>query len=131
VIEDLVEDPDRERTTVPFHVLVNPTLTIVGDETVDAFEGCLSFAGYTMIVPRARRRDGRGAKNERGEPVTIEASGWYARILQHEIDHLRASCAANRMDSRTLSTTENHARHWRTATATEVKSAVALPLPDE
>jgi len=130
VIEDLVEDPDRERTTVPFHVLVNPTLTIVGDETVDAFEGCLSFAGYTMIVPRARRVTVE-AQNERGEPVTIEASGWYARILQHEIDHLRGIVCCDRMDSRTLSTTENHARHWRTATATEVKSAVALPLPDE
>src|SRR4051812_35900730 len=43
----------REREVVPFHVLVNPRLTIVGDEQVDAFEGCLSLAGFVMGVPRA------------------------------------------------------------------------------
>ncbi len=130
VIEDPVEDLDRERVKVPFHVLVNPTLTIVGDEIVEAFEGCLSFAGFTMVVPRARRVKVE-ALNERGERVTIEASGWYARILQHEIDHLRGIVCCDRMDSRTLATAENHVRHWRTATVPEVKAAVALPMPDE
>lgn len=130
VIEDPVEDADRERTKVPFHVIVNPTLTLVGDETVDAFEGCLSFNGFSMVVRRHRSVKVE-AWNERGEPVTIEASGWYARILQHEIDHLRGIVCCDRMDPRTLTTAENHARHWRTATVTEVKAAVALPLPDE
>jgi peptide deformylase len=130
VIEDPVEDAERERTKVPFHVLVNPTLTLVGDEIVEAFEGCLSFNGFTMIVPRSRRVKVE-AWNERGEPVTIEASGWYARILQHEIDHLHGIVCCDRMDPRTLSTAENHARHWRTATASQVKAAVALPQPDE
>jgi len=71
------------------------------------------------------------AWNERGEPITIEASGWYARILQHEIDHLRGIVCCDRMDPRTLTTAENHTRHWRTATVAEVKAAVALPQPDE
>ncbi len=126
VIEDPVEDPERERTKVPFHVLVNPTLTIVGDETVEHFEGCLSFAGFTMVVPRARHVKVE-ALDERGEPVTIEASGWYARILQHEIDHLRGIVCCDRMHSRTLATAENQIRHWRSATVAEVKAAVALP----
>jgi peptide deformylase len=130
VIEDPVEDPERDRAKVPFHVLVNPTLTLDGDERVEAFEGCLSFAGFTMVVPRAKSVTVT-ALNERGEPVTIKASGWYARILQHEIDHLHGILCCDRMDSRTLATAENHARHWRTASVAEVKAAVALPQPDE
>src|SRR5687768_2182541 len=45
----------REREAVPFHVLVNPVLTVRTDEVVVAFEGCLSFAGFSMLVPRARK----------------------------------------------------------------------------
>jgi len=130
VIEDPVEDLDRDRKKVSFHVIINPTLTLVGDETVEAFEGCLSFNGYSMVVRRAKHVKVE-AWNERGEPITIEASGWYARILQHEIDHLHGIVCCDRMDPRTLTTAENHSRHWRTATVTEVKAAVALPSPDE
>src|SRR5690349_15010342 len=45
----------RERDAVPFHVLVNPVLTIRTDEVVYALEGCLSFSEFSMIVPRARK----------------------------------------------------------------------------
>src|SRR5215468_8238227 len=47
---------ERERRPVPFHVIINPTLTLFDqDETAEFFEGCLSMAGYTAVVPRARR----------------------------------------------------------------------------
>src|SRR4051812_14506319 len=46
---------ERERSAVAFHVLINPRLTVEGDEQVAAYEGCLSFAGFSMIVPRWRR----------------------------------------------------------------------------
>src|SRR6185437_4066170 len=78
---------ERERRPVPFHVLINPKLTLLGSEPAEFFEGCLSLAGFTAVVPRARRVRVE-CLNERAEPVIIEASGWYARILQHEIDHL-------------------------------------------
>lgn len=116
---------ERERAAVPFHVLVNPRLTIVGDETVDAFEGCLSFAGFMMIVPRARHVRVE-ALNERGESIVIEASGWYARILQHECDHLRGTLCCDRMYSRSLTTVENHARSWRGKTLDEVRAELRL-----
>jgi peptide deformylase len=114
VIEDLPEhqDPSRERTGVPFHVLVNPTLSFVGDETIDAFEGCLSFTGFLMGVRRARHVHVE-ALDELGSPVVIDASGWYARILQHEIDHLHGVLCCDRMDPRTLTTVDNHARFSR------------------
>ena len=103
---------ERERTIVPFHVLVNPRLTLVGDDQVQAFEGCLSFKGFVMVVPRSRRCRVE-ALDEHGQPVEREASGWYARILQHECDHLRGTLCCDRMDSRTLSTVENHVKHAR------------------
>jgi peptide deformylase len=112
VIEDTVEDAARERMPVPFHVIANPTLTFVGDEMVEHYEGCLSFAGFVMKVKRARRVRVE-AIDETGASRVIEASGWYARILQHEIDHLRGIVCCDRMDSRTLATVENHGRFAR------------------
>ncbi len=46
---------ERERKPVPFHVLINPKITLDGAADVEFFEGCLSFAGYTAMVPRARK----------------------------------------------------------------------------
>jgi peptide deformylase len=99
----------RERAAVPFHVIVNPVLTPVGNEFVDAYEGCLSFKGFVMVVRRYRSVRVE-ALDEHGTTRVIEASGWYARILQHEIDHLNGIVCCDRMDPRTLATTENHAR---------------------
>ena len=115
VIEDTAEGltdeqrEARERRAVPFHVIVNPTIAPIGDEIVLAYEGCLSFKGFVMIVPRARRVRVE-ALDEHGKPIVIEASGWYARILQHEIDHLHGIVCCDRMDSRTLTTVENRER---------------------
>jgi peptide deformylase len=109
VIEDTMEDASRERVPVPLHVIANPTLTFVGDEMVEHYEGCLSFKGFVMKVKRARRVRVE-AIDETGASRVIEASGWYARILQHEIDHLRGIVCCDRMDSRTLATVDNHGR---------------------
>jgi peptide deformylase len=100
----------RERSAVPFHVIVNPRIAPVGTEIVEAYEGCLSFHGFVMIVPRFRSVRVE-ALDEHGVLQVIEASGWYARILQHEIDHLHGIVCCDRMHSRTLSTNENHARY--------------------
>ena len=51
--------------------------------------------------------------NERAEPVVIEAKGWYARILQHEIDHLHGALYIDRMNPHTFSTQDNYTRHWK------------------
>jgi peptide deformylase len=116
---------ERERSAVAFHVLINPTLTVEGDEQVAAYEGCLSFSGFTMIVPRWRRVRVE-ALDEHGEPVVKIASGWYARILQHEIDHLRGTLCCDRMYARTLTSVELFARHWREHTVADVLAALAV-----
>jgi peptide deformylase len=99
----------RERRPVPFHVIVNPRI-VLGSEMVEHFEGCLSVAGFTAVVPRARRVTVE-CWNEDGEAVRIEADGWYARILQHEIDHLNGTLYVDRMTTRTFSTQENYKRY--------------------
>jgi peptide deformylase len=118
---------ERERSAVPFHVLINPRLTALGDERVWTYESCLSFAGFSMVVPRWRRVRVE-ALDEHGEPVVKDASGWYARILQHEIDHLHGVVCCDRMDPRTLTTHENHARHGGSITVDDSR-AVLHPMP--
>jgi peptide deformylase len=76
-----------QRSAVPFHVIINPKLTLLDKGSAQFFEGCLSVEGYQAVVERAL--DVRvECLNERAEEITINAHGWYARILQHEIDHL-------------------------------------------
>lgn len=112
---------ERERHSVPFHVVVNPVLTLLGDELVDAFEGCLSFNGFVMAV-RRHRHVRVEALDEHGQPFVREATGWYARILQHEIDHLHGVMCCDRMDPRTLATVANHGRYWPGMTPAEMRA---------
>ena len=119
---------ERERSAVAFHVLINPTLTVESDEQVAAYEGCLSFSGFTMIVPRWRRVRVE-ALDEHGEPVVKIASGWYARILQHEIDHLHGVVCCDRMEPRSLTTQDNHLRYWRSVPVDAARAALG-PTPD-
>jgi peptide deformylase len=78
----------KERRRVPFHVLINPRVVWQSEDTREFFEGCLSLPGYTAIVRRAHAVRVE-CLDETGNSRSIEAKGWYARILQHEIDHLQ------------------------------------------
>ena len=132
----VIEDPEEylehlsveqldatQRSAVPFHVIINPKLTFLDDSKATFFEGCLSVEGYQAIVERALdvRVD---CLNERGEEITIKAHGWYARILQHEIDHLNGTLYIDRMKTRTYSTGENMLRFWNDQTIEEVLAEV-------
>ena len=103
---------ERGRRPVPFHAIVNPKITVLSEDRAEFFEGCLSVEGYTAVVPRARRVTVEFL-NERGEQVRVEAEGWYARILQHEIDHLNGTLYIDRMYSKTLCSMENFERLWK------------------
>ena len=115
---------ERGRRPVPFHVIVNPSIELDGD-TAEFFEGCLSVPGFTALVPRALRARVHCLDHE-GEPVTIEAGGWYARILQHEIDHLRGVLYLDRMRTRSMMTVEHLTRHWNELPIAEVKRRLGL-----
>jgi peptide deformylase len=112
---------ERERRPVPFHAIVNPTLETIGEEKAEFFEGCLSVSGFSALVPRARVVRVT-CLDENGESKVIEASGWYARILQHEIDHLNGTLYIDRMASRTFTTMENLAEFWKGKPVSEIKA---------
>jgi peptide deformylase len=98
-------DP-RERTVLPFRVLVNPRYEVVGDRRVPFYEGCLSVDGYQAVVARPHRVRLHWA-DETGRAQVEELSGWPARIVQHETDHLGGTLYLDHADLRTLSTNDN------------------------
>ena len=77
--------PDAE--PVPRTVLINPTITPIGGEEVEDWEGCLSVPGMRGVVPRWRKVRYRGFDLQ-GNPIDREAEGFHARVVQHECDHL-------------------------------------------
>lgn len=72
---------------VPYTVLLNPVLRPLSDEIEEDWEGCLSVPGLRGVVPRWTRMAYRGFDPE-GAPIEREASGFHARVVQHECDHL-------------------------------------------
>ena len=77
--------PDAEQ--VPYTVLINPKLKSLGDEMEDGWEGCLSVPGLRGIVPRFARLHYTGF-DQYGNAIDRIASGFHARVVQHECDHL-------------------------------------------
>ena len=72
---------------VPETVLINPQITPLDDSREDGWEGCLSVPGMRGIVPRYRAIHYRGF-DQYGEIIEREVSGFHARVVQHECDHL-------------------------------------------
>ena len=103
---------DKDRRPVPFHAIINPQITLTGDDEAPFYEGCLSLAGFSAVVPRARTVRVEYL-DQQGEPRSVEASGWYARILQHEIDHLQGTLYIDRMHTRTFTSVDNWNRFWK------------------
>jgi peptide deformylase len=96
---------------VPLTVLVNPEVTVLESEVVQAWEGCLSVPGLRGIVPRASRVR-LNALDRHGKPYEIEAADFFARVVQHECDHLDGNVYLDRMeDVRSLSFLEEFERH--------------------
>ena len=139
VVEDRPENLDdmepeerakKDREAVPFHVLVNPRLEVVDAVPIRFFEGCLSLSGFVAVVARARAVRVQ-ALDHRASPVTIDAHGWYARILQHETDHLNGIVYVDRMETRTFMSADDHAVQWAGMPVEIVRGALdaSRPLP--
>lgn len=123
VAEALLQE--RERRPVPFHAIINPALEEIGDERAEFFEGCLSVSGFSALVERARAVRVT-CLDERGQHKVIEASGWYARILQHEVDHLNGTLYIDRMRARSFTSMENLTVFWKGKPVNEIKSELEL-----
>jgi peptide deformylase len=81
------ESSDPDDTTLDNTVLINPTVELIGEERAMAWEGCLSIPGLRAAVPRATRIRYSGVDCD-GVLTQREVSGFHARIVQHEYDHL-------------------------------------------
>jgi peptide deformylase len=77
--------PDAE--PVPQTVLINPRIELLGDETEEGWEGCLSVPGMRGLVPRHKELRYTGF-DEHGQIIDRTVSGLHARVVQHEVDHL-------------------------------------------
>ena len=88
VIFELRENPRYPHLQpVPYTVLVNPVLTLLGEEQEEGWEGCLSVPGMRGLVPRHRRLRYQGS-DALGAPIDRTVAGFHARVVQHEVDHL-------------------------------------------
>lgn len=111
-------DPDpQDEAAIPLTVLFNPQFTTLSPESLDGWEGCLSIPQLRGVVPRSATVEVQGYDRE-GQAVELEVEGIFARVLQHEIDHLDGVLFLDRMaDLQTLTFLEEYQRYWLDAEA--------------
>ena len=112
------------REALPFTVLINPVVEPAGEETEEFFEGCLSVSGFMALVRRWRAVTVE-ALDETGAPVRLRLSGWPARIVQHEADHLAGALYIDRCDTRTFTTLSNLSRWWKSRPPADIRAALS------
>ncbi|MFJ3305168.1 peptide deformylase [Streptomyces sp. NPDC086549] len=133
VIEDPAPVPEevrlaRGRVPQPFRVLVNPWYEPVGTARAAFFEGCLSVPGWQAVVARHSQVRLR-AQDEAGRAVDEVFTGWPARIVQHETDHLDGMLYLDRAELRSLSSNQAMAERWAQPTPDAAAAALGFPLP--
>jgi peptide deformylase len=106
------KDDEDDGDRFPEVVLINPEVRADGPESVEDWEGCLSIPDIRGRVPRARRVTVR-AYDRRGKPIEMQASGFSARVIQHETDHLDGILFFDRMRSfDSLTFLDEFGRYW-------------------
>jgi len=107
-----LNDADEGKEDEEPLVVINPEITVVGGETVEDWEGCLSIPDIRGRVPRPRAVKLR-ALNRKGERIEVNATDYSARVLQHEFDHLDGVLFFDRMRSfESLTFLEEYSRYW-------------------
>ncbi|KAK4762868.1 hypothetical protein SAY87_013602 [Trapa incisa] len=115
VLEDTIEyisyapkEEIKAQDRRPFDMLVilNPRLVKKSNRTALFFEGCLSVDGYRALVERNLDVEVSGLCRD-GKPIKVDATGWQARILQHECDHLDGTIYVDKMVPKTFRITQN------------------------
>jgi peptide deformylase len=115
---------ERGRQPLPLTVILNPELRLIEGERAVFFEGCLSVAGYVALVERARAVEVTGLTPQ-GEPLRWQVSGWPARILQHEVDHVGGTLYVDRMLTRSFCSAEEALSRWSDVPVAAVRTALS------
>jgi peptide deformylase len=131
IVEDLekyhdIVPPDllseQGRQPVELTVLINPVLEVIDVDPALYFEGCLSIDGYCAAVQRAKVVK-VSALDRTGKSITYTAHNWQARILQHEVDHLKGMLYIDRMETRSFMSLKYFGLEWRKRYTAEISSA--------
>jgi len=110
-VANLDSAEDGETASEPL-AIINPEITIVGSETVEDWEGCLSIPDIRGRVPRAQEIKVR-AYDRHGDPIELHAHDFPARVILHETDHLDGILFFDRMRSfESLTFMDEYARYW-------------------
>jgi len=100
------------RGDIPMTVIVNPEVTVLDEELIEDWEGCLSIPDFRGRVPRWRKLR-VDALDRKGRKIQITAEGFFARVIQHEFDHLMGRVYLDRMPNlKTLSHLAEFQRYW-------------------
>ena len=101
VIFEMQENPRYPHVApIPFTVLINPRLDLIGEEMEEGWEGCLSVPGLRGVVPRYRRLHYHGL-DAHGHSFERSVEGFHARVVQHEVDHLDGILFPQRVEDMT------------------------------
>jgi peptide deformylase len=101
-----------EKPTVPLSVLINPRIEPLAEDTEGDWEGCLSVPDMRGNVPRYAKIRVRALDHD-GARLDFVASGFHARVIQHEFDHLNGKVYLDRMnDLSTLTHLQEYIRYW-------------------
>jgi peptide deformylase len=117
----------RDRYPLEFFAAINPEYRAAGAKRRGFYEGCLSMPGYTGVVNRyfavhAAYSDLEGHSHDK------TFTGWQARIVQHETDHLRGTVYVDKLETRSLSTIDNLTAHWNDPVPTKAAEAMHFHL---
>jgi peptide deformylase len=124
-----VIESQGERGQIPLTVLVNPVVTVLGvnpdADKVEDWEGCLSIPELRGRVPRYRKLKVESL-DRRGAKMKFVAEGFFARVVQHEYDHLMGHVYLDRMsDLHTLTHLDEMRRYWLPEESEEAEERVA------
>ena len=98
---------------IPLTILINPKILSASKRQVEEWEGCLSVHEFRGRVPRADSLEVE-AYNRKGEKVRFHAQGFFARVIQHECDHLAGKVFLDRMPNlSTLTHLQEFVRYWQ------------------
>lgn len=116
VLEDMFEvSPEnaaaRDREPLEHFTIINPHYEPLGPELASHYEGCLSMSGWQAVVDRPAAVELR-YDDEHGTARTRQFSGWQARIVQHEADHLFGTLYIDKAHTRSLASNAQYSEHW-------------------
>ncbi|UVI37054.1 peptide deformylase [Brevibacterium spongiae] len=118
----------RQREPMPLRVVLNAEYERATSEDVAFYEGCLSIPGYQAVVARPREIELRGTALN-GDPIAEVVSGWSARIVAHETDHLAGILFLDRAEMRSLATNASVSKFWHQPSTQKAAAELGFALP--